>query len=48
MKMEFTGCGPFMHNDPRDRPPSIFNGKVTLHAGGEKAAYVLLPIIPKR
>ncbi len=47
MKMEFTGCGPFLHNDPRDRPPSIFNGKVTLHAGGEKAAYVLLPIIPK-
>jgi predicted acyl esterase len=47
MKMEFTGCGPFMHNDPRDRPPSIFNGKVTLHAGGEKGAYVLLPIIPK-
>ena len=46
MKMEFTGCGPFMHNDPRDRPPSIFNGKVTLHAGGERAAYVLLPIIP--
>jgi predicted acyl esterase len=47
MKMEFTGCGPFLHNDPRDRPPSIFNGKVTLHAGGERAAYVLLPIIPK-
>jgi predicted acyl esterase len=47
MKMEFTGCGPFLHNDPRDRPPSIFNGKVTLHAGGEKASYVLLPIIPK-
>jgi hypothetical protein len=47
MKMEFTGCGPFLHNDPRDRPPSIFGGKVTLHAGDERAAYVLLPIIPK-
>jgi len=48
MKMEFTGCGPFLHDDPRDRPPSIFNGKVTLHAGGDRSSYVLLPIIPKQ
>jgi predicted acyl esterase len=48
MKMEFTGCGPFLHDDPRDRPPSIFNGKVTLHAGSDRPSYVLLPIIPKQ
>ena len=48
MKNEFTGCGPFLHNEPRDRPASIFGGKVTLHAGGGKDAYVLLPIIPKQ
>ena len=48
MKNEFTGCGPFLHTDPRDRPASIFGGKVTLHAGGGKDAYVLLPIIPKK
>ena len=48
MKNEFTGCGPFLHNEPRDRPASIFGGKVTLHAGGGKDAYVLLPIIPKK
>jgi uncharacterized protein len=47
MKNEFTGCGPFLHNDPRDRPTKIFGGKVTLHFGPDRSAYVLLPIIPK-
>ena len=47
MKNEFTGVGPFLHDDPRDRPAKIFGGKVTLHAGGGKGAYVLLPVIPK-
>ena len=46
MKNEFTGVGPFLHNDPRDRPPEIFGGKNTLYAGGDSASYVLLPIIP--
>ena len=40
------GCGPFLHDDPKDRPPEIFGGKVTLYAGGDQAAYVLLPVIP--
>ena len=42
------GCGPFLHNDPQDRPAEKFGGKVTLHAGGDKGAYLLLPIIPSR
>ena len=46
MKNEFTGCGPFLHNDPRDRPPSVFGGKVTLHSGPDRIPYVLLPTIP--
>ncbi len=46
MKTEFKGCGPFLHNDPRDRPPAIFGGRTTLHIGPERPAYVLLPIIP--
>src|SRR4029079_7998825 len=25
-KNELKGCGPFLHDDPRDRPPAIFNG----------------------
>jgi hypothetical protein len=48
MKNEFTGCGPFLHNEPRDRPPSVFGGKVTLHSGRDRASYVLLPVIPGR
>jgi len=45
-KNELLGCGPFLHNDPRDRPAAVFGGKVTLHCGGQHAAYVLIPIIP--
>ncbi|HKA32047.1 MAG TPA: CocE/NonD family hydrolase C-terminal non-catalytic domain-containing protein, partial [Candidatus Binatia bacterium] len=47
-KNELKGCGPFLHDDPRDRPREIFGGKVTLHCGGERGAYVLLPVIPAR
>ena len=28
MKNPFTGVGPFLHNDPNDRPPAVFGGKV--------------------
>ena len=47
-KNELTGCGPFLHNDPRDRPPAVFGGTTTLHFSGGKAAYLLLPIIPPK
>jgi hypothetical protein len=43
-----TGCGPFLHNDPVDRPMSIFNGVTTLYFNGGKAPYVLLPIVPPK
>lgn len=46
-KNELSGCGPFLHNDPRDRPPDVFGGKNTQHTGREHAAYVVLPVIPK-
>lgn len=48
MKNEFTGCGPFLHNESRDRPPEIFGGKVTLHFKPDRPSYVLLPIIPPK
>jgi hypothetical protein len=48
MKNEFTGNGPFLHDDPRDRPLDIFGGKTTLHLGGDQENFVLLPIIPPR
>ena len=44
-KNELTGCGPFLHNDPRDRPMSIYGGTTTLHVGPMHPAYLLLPII---
>jgi uncharacterized protein len=47
-KNELLGCGPFLHNDPRDRPKEIFGGKTTLHLGPGRAAYLLLPVIPAR
>jgi hypothetical protein len=43
----FTGVGPFRHDDPRDRPAAVFGGDVTLHAGPERNAYVMLPVIPE-
>ena len=43
-KNELTGCGPFLHNDPRDRPAAVFDGTTTLHMD-ENACFILLPII---
>ncbi|HEY6451574.1 MAG TPA: CocE/NonD family hydrolase [Steroidobacteraceae bacterium] len=40
------GTGGMTHNDPGDRPPAVFGGNVTLHAGRGHAAHLLLPIIP--
>src|SRR5580704_10993052 len=47
-KNELTGCGPFLHNDPQDRPAEIFGGTTTLHFGGGMGPYLLLPIIPEK
>jgi uncharacterized protein len=45
-KNELTGCGPFLHDDPRDRPPEIFGGVTTLHFGPDRCPYLLVPVIP--
>src|SRR5262249_52550449 len=45
-KNELTGCGPFLHDDPRDRPADIFGGITSLHFGRDQQPYLLLPIIP--
>ena len=45
-KNELLGCGPFLHNEPRDRPADIFGGTTTLHFSPERASYILLPVIP--
>ncbi len=45
-KNELRGCGPFLHDDPRDRPAEIFDNTVTLHAGGRYESWIQLPVIP--
>jgi uncharacterized protein len=47
-KNELKGCGPFIHDDPRDRPAAIFNGITSLHFGRGKMPYLLVPIIPPK
>ena len=47
-KNELRGCGPFLHDDPRDRPKAVFGGRTTLYAGPQHPAYLLLPIIPSQ
>ncbi len=47
-KNELRGCGPFLHDDPRDRPAAVFGGMNTLHAGPGRESYVLVPVVPKQ
>jgi len=42
---KFSGCGPFLHDDPNDRPNDIFGKKTTLHFSINEKPYLLLPII---
>jgi hypothetical protein len=47
-KNELTGCGPFLHDDPRNRPKALFDGTTTLHFSAARAPFVLLPIVPPK
>ena len=40
------GTGGMTHNEPNNRPADVFGGRVTLHSGGGRESYLLLPIIP--
>ena len=42
---KFSGCGPFIHDDSRDRPFEVFSKNVSLHFGKNKSPYLLLPVI---
>jgi uncharacterized protein len=48
VKYPMRGCGPFIHDDENDRPPSVFDNEVTVSFDQENLPYVLLPVIPKR
>jgi uncharacterized protein len=41
---ELRGSGPFLHDDPHDRPADVFGGTVTVHSG----SYLLLPFVPEK
>jgi predicted acyl esterase len=45
-KNELRGSGPFLHDDPDDRPDDVFGGTVTLHSGPDHPARLLVPVIP--
>ena len=47
-KNELRGCGPFLHDDPRDRPAAVFGGKVTIHAAPGRESHVLVPVVPAK
>ncbi len=47
-KNELLGCGPFLHNDPRNCPAKIFGGRTALHFDAGHAPYVLVPVIPEK
>ncbi len=47
-KNELTGCGPFLHDDPEDRPASVFGGTTTLHVSATGQPFLLLPVVPAR
>ncbi|MEP4378289.1 MAG: CocE/NonD family hydrolase [Alphaproteobacteria bacterium] len=42
------GTGGMTHNDEDNRPPAIFDTDVTLHAGGGRDPFLLLPVIPPK
>ena len=47
-KNELLGCGPFLHDDPRDRPQRLFAGTTTLHIDRKGLCNVLVPIVARR
>jgi predicted acyl esterase len=47
-KNELLGCGPFLHDDPRDRPHLLFAGMTTLHIDRQGFSHLLVPVIPGR
>jgi uncharacterized protein len=47
-KHQMRGCGPYVHDEPRDRPAGAFDGVQTIHVGAEHPSHLLVPIVPER
>jgi predicted acyl esterase len=41
----YRGVGWMTHDDPTDRPPALFSGINTLHTGGGRQSWLLLPVL---
>ena len=46
LKNIFIGCGPALHEDPRNQPVSRYGGVTRFHLGADAENFVRLPIIP--
>jgi hypothetical protein len=44
-KNRLTGCGPFLHDDPQDRPEDVLGGQVSIHTGPGRLSRLLVPVI---
>ena len=47
-KNELKGCGPFLHDDPVDRPPEIFGGQTTLALWGDSSRPISCCLLCRR
>lgn len=45
-KNEMRGSGPFLHDDPVNRPAELYDGTTTLHFSADSQPYLLLPVVP--
>src|SRR5690606_29393345 len=41
------GSGPYVHRDERARPREVYGGAVTIHTGGDRESWLLVPFIPE-
>ncbi|HWE83042.1 MAG TPA: CocE/NonD family hydrolase [Gaiellaceae bacterium] len=44
-RVPLRGSGPYLHDDPTDRPPELFGGRTTIHTGPGTPSSLLLPMI---
>ena len=47
-KNDLRGSGPFLHDDPSDRPALTYAGRTTVHTGGDRSSWLRLPVIAPR
>ena len=47
-RVPLRGSGPYLHDDPTDRPPEVFGGRTTIHMGAAMPSSLLLPVVPEQ